>query len=182
LAQEVNMANSAANVEPSSLMFVRHDPDDYACTCLLCLARNLQGEEGEDWEYTSNVDDRLDHLKELETLVKQQPAVMPFVLTDQDIKRVVRGLASTETEPGENNLITVLLGSPKEEAMWDALRPLFRDWDEEHRPHISFVVNTLDDWGRQLKPEELGLMGDRRCLTFPILIVAEAFCKGLIKA
>jgi hypothetical protein len=183
------MANSAADVTPSSLNFVRHDPDDGCCTCILCLVKDLRGEEWEEWTYSEGVDLRLDYLAELEVAVKQQPAVLPAVLTDQEIKSVVRGLSSYKPthgydQPGCFNLIEGLDGSPKESAMWELLWPLFRDWDEDHRPHISAIVSTLSGWHRELNhdvDEDEDWHATCRLNTFPILIVAEAFCKGKIK-
>ena len=175
--------STTSEVHPSSLKFVKHDPTDCACTCLRCLAFNLQGDEDEVQEYSDVVQHRLDLLEELEKVVNDQLQVVSFPPTHEEFQMVVNYLANDLEEKGCPTLIKMIRGTSVEEKMWKAIFPLIGE--EKDRPHIGMVVNHLHYvLAKEMFPllfSDHAKMAERHHNTAGILIIAEAFCKELTR-
>lgn len=176
-------ASSDIPVQPSCLTFWRHDPFDACCVCILCLVNNFD----DDFNYTPDIDERLDDLKRFEKLVKTRlhpvaPGISSkLVLTTRDqteISTVVRCLMNEN-----NNFLRPLIWTPHKRDMWSAVNKIFLP--TPHRQDISLVVEELAALfdhhinGRHEKgARELLEMKNN---TVTILAVAEGFFRKLLQ-
>lgn len=160
-------------VQPECLEYWQHDPYDNCCVCINCLVKNFD----DDFNYTPEVDARLDAVAALAKIMKKRGPLPEGVsskiaLTHRDntvITAIVRHLVYTK-----DNFLKHLMWTSHQRNLWATVNKVFLP--HRHRQHISLVVEEVGELFSLVDPSKGPReLEEMRQHTVVILAVAEAY-------